>query len=143
VLIREATAADAALLAPLMAEFNEEPSLTAEQMLNRMRAGQATERALLAFVADEAVGFCVVRIMAWLSADHPYAELTELFVRPAMRRQGIAAALMERAQALATEAGAKDLILLTGFWNEGAQAFYRSVGYADYCLAMRRKLDPQ
>lgn len=139
-IIREAGVADAGLLTLLLAEFNEEPTLTEVQVERRLLAIQATETVLVAIVEGEAVGFCSVRIQPFLSSDRPYAEVTELFVRPAMRRQGIAAALMERAAVLATERGATSLVLLTGFTNVGAQAFYKSVGYEEYCLAMRRRL---
>jgi ribosomal protein S18 acetylase RimI-like enzyme len=139
-MIREAAVADAALLVPLLAEFNEEASLTVEQLERRLAAMAGTEKVLLAFVDDEAVGFVSVRIQPFLSSDRPYAEVTELFVRPDMRRRGIATALMERATALAEEQGATSLLLLTGFKNEGAQAFYRSIGYEEYCLAMRLRL---
>lgn len=139
-IIREAQVADAALLAPLLAEFNEEPQLTTAQLERRLLAIQATETVLLAFVAGEAAGFCSLRIQPFLSSDRPYAEVTELFVRPAMRRQGIAAALMERAGTLAAERGAGSILLLTGFENLGAQTFYKSIGYEEYCLAMRRRL---
>lgn len=47
---------------------------------------------------------------------------------------------MQAAEELARSQGAPAVYLLTGFRNETAQAFYRSLGYADYALAMRRRL---
>jgi GNAT superfamily N-acetyltransferase len=139
-MIREALVADAALLAPLVAEFVDEQSLTVQQLERRLLAIKETETVFLAFSNGEAVGFCSVRIQPFLTSDRPYAEVTELFVRPAMRRQGVASALMERAAALAGAKGAADLVLLTSFKNVVAQAFYKSVDYEDYCLAMRQRL---
>lgn len=48
--------------------------------------------------------------------------------------------LMAEAEALARAKGAPAVYLLTGFRKETAQAFYRSIGYGDYALAMRRRL---
>ena len=137
--VREATERDAPELAGLVSEFDGAP-ISAELALRRFRAIQHLETVLLAQVeAEQAVGFCSLHLRPWLTADHPYAELTELFVRPGWRRRGVGTALVRRAEAMARDRGARDLVLLTGFRNAAAQAFYRAMGYEDYCLAMRRK----
>jgi GNAT superfamily N-acetyltransferase len=72
----------------------------------------------------------------------PFAELTELFVEETWRRRGAGRALVEHAERFARENGAAALLLLTGFANAEAQAFYRALGYADRDLAMEKKLLP-
>ncbi len=137
--IREASPADATALAELLEVFNKVPT-TPETAARRMEALKATETILLAFMGGAAVGLCSVRVVPFLSEDRPYAEVTELFVRPEQRRRGIARALMARAEAVALLKGATDVFLMTGFKNATAQAFYRATGYGDYALAMRKKL---
>jgi ribosomal protein S18 acetylase RimI-like enzyme len=75
-----------------------------------------------------------------MSGDDRYAELTDLFVAEPFRRRGVASALMALVERLAREGGATGMLLITGFDNEGAQAFYRAVGYADFALAMNKSL---
>lgn len=137
--IRPATAADAEAVAALLTDFNEVYT-DAAAAARRMAAMQGVETVLLALREGAAVGLCSLRVVPFLSADHPYAEVTELYVAPAHRRQGIARRLMQAAEELTRSQGAPAVYLLTGFRNETAQAFYRSLGYADYALAMRRRL---
>lgn len=137
--IRPATAADAPAVAALLTDFNGEPT-DAAAAARRMAAMEGTETVLLALRGGAAVGLCSLRVVPFLSADHPYAEVTELYVAPQHRRQGIARRLMAEAEALARAKGAPAVYLLTGFRNETAQAFYRSIGYGDYALAMWRRL---
>ena len=56
------------------------------------------------------------------------------------RRRGAARALMAHIEELARTGGAGEVILLTGYENDGAQAFYRALGYGDYALALRRRI---
>jgi ribosomal protein S18 acetylase RimI-like enzyme len=55
--------------------------------------------------------------------------LYDLFVRPEARRQGVAQALMNRAERLARETGAVEINLSTATDNIQAQALYESLGY--------------
>lgn len=137
--IREASLAEAAAVAEILQEFNG-GTVDEQTAAARLEAIKATETVLLAFVEGAAVGLCSVRVQPFLSEDHPYAEVTELYVRPEHRGKGIAKGLMERAEALALGRGATEVILLTGFKNADAQALYRRIGYGDYALAMRKKL---
>jgi ribosomal protein S18 acetylase RimI-like enzyme len=109
--------------------------------MTRLLAIQGLETVLLAEIEGEAVGFASLRLIPYLSDDGPYAEVTELYVADAHRRQGIGRALMERAEALARERGAEELILLTGQTNHAAQALYRALAFEDYALAMRKRWD--
>jgi ribosomal protein S18 acetylase RimI-like enzyme len=55
------------------------------------------------------------------------------------RRHRVARALIARVEAAARSAGASEVVLITGFDNEDAQAAYRAVGYVDWALAMRKR----
>jgi ribosomal protein S18 acetylase RimI-like enzyme len=137
-IIRTASPDDAPSLARLLEAFNG-PPVSAEQAHTRLLAIHGVETVLVAEIEGEAVGFASLRLIPYLSDDAPYAELTELYVADTHRRRGIGHALLERAEALARERGAAEIILLTGQTNETAQAFYRSLGYGEYGLAMCKR----
>ena len=111
--VREAREADAPQVAARMRAFDG-ADRDAEGMAPRMRACLPAETIPLAG-AREAVGLCALHGRPWLSADHPYAAITELYVAPRSGRRGAATALVRRAEALARARGARDLVLLTGF----------------------------
>lgn len=139
VTIRLAAASDAAELARLIEAFDH-VKVTPEQVARRLVAIQGVETVVLAETSGRVVGFASLRIVPSLTDEGLYAELTELYVEAAQRRRGIGRALMARVEALARGQGATRLVLLTGLRNAAAQAFYRAVGYADYALAMRKRL---
>ncbi len=58
--------------------------------------------------------------------------------RAPWRRCGVARALVAHVNAIAHDAGARNVLLITSFTNVAAQAAYRAAGYADYALAMRK-----
>ena len=136
---RLATIDDAPALAHLNQAFND-VSDPPEALAARLADARRVETALLAEVDGQVAGFACVRIVPCVLYAEPHAELTELYVEEAFRRCGAGRALVAHAERLAREAGATSLVLLTGFDNAGAQAFYRAVGYADDCLAMSKVL---
>lgn len=137
--IRIATPEDAPDLARLNAAFNcvQEPP---ERLAARMVDPKCVETPIIAEIEGRAVGFACLRLVPALCYESTYAELTELFVEEARRRQGVGRALVTYAERLARDSGAEKLALLTGFANAQGQAFYRALGYADWELAMRRPL---
>lgn len=138
--VRPAGEGDAGALARLLTDFNGTP-VDAAAALRRLRAAAGVETALVAEAdGGRVVGFASVRVVPYLSDDRPYAELTELYVAPAWRRRGVARALLAAAEALARARGAGQLIVLTGLDNAPAQALYRAAGFADYALALRKRL---
>jgi ribosomal protein S18 acetylase RimI-like enzyme len=134
-----ATPGDAPELARLNAAFNgvQEPP---ERLAARLADPKRVERPIIAEIEGRAVGFACLRLVPSLCYDPTHAELTELFVEEAYRSQGIGRALVAYAERLAQEGGATELTLLTGLENAHAQAFYRALGYADWELAMRKRL---
>jgi ribosomal protein S18 acetylase RimI-like enzyme len=140
---RIATAGDTQALAELITAFNVPyPGIpvSAAQAASRLAATQGIETTILAEVDGQAAGFACLRLVPYMSGDDRYAELTDLFVAEAFRRRGVARALMAHVERLAAEGGASGMLLMTGFDNSGAQAFYRAVGYADFALARSRQL---
>jgi ribosomal protein S18 acetylase RimI-like enzyme len=137
--IRIAQPEDAPRLTPLLVQFNG-PPISVEQVRRRLVAIQGIETVLLAEVEGEVIGFASLRLVPYLSEDAPRAELTELYVEPAHRRQGVGRALLRRVEALAREGGATELVLLTGRENKSAQAFYRAIGFRECAVAMEKRL---
>ena len=138
--VRIATPEDVLELARLNAAFNcvQEPP---ERLAARLVDPKCVETPVIAEIEGRAVGFACLRLVPALCYDSTYAELTELFVENACRRQGIGRALVAYAEGLARDSGAEELVLLTGFGNAQGQAFYRALGYADWELAMRRRFE--
>jgi ribosomal protein S18 acetylase RimI-like enzyme len=141
--IRDATLSDAAALARLIEEFNSDHDpivVTPEQAAVRLAATAGVETTLVAEVGGQLAGFACLRLVPYMSDDEPYAELTDLFVAAPFRRRGVARALIERAEQLAHDGGAAEVIILTGHDNAAAQALYRSLGYGDYAIALKRRI---
>lgn len=137
--IRPATPADAAAILRLNEAFNDVRSTEAEIQQQLARC-QGIETCLLAEIDGLAVGFLCLRLLPQVCDPATYAEVSELFVEAAYRRQGVAQALMQHAAALAKTAGAEELILLTSFRNTAAQRFYHTQDFANYGISMRKPL---
>jgi ribosomal protein S18 acetylase RimI-like enzyme len=89
------------------------------------------------------VGLACLRLVPHLQGDEPYAELTDIIVAAHRRRQGVARALLAQVGAVAGAAGAREVVLITGFDNEGALAVYGASGYARWVLAMQTRFPAQ
>ena len=134
-----ATSAEVAELARLVGHFAAE-TLSASQMTARMAAAQEIETAFLARLGSQVIGLACLKLTPSLSAEHPQAEVTELFVENAYREDGAERALLGAIENLARQRGAYQITLHTGLKNTSAQALYRSLGYQDCALAMRKLL---
>jgi [ribosomal protein S18]-alanine N-acetyltransferase len=119
--IRTASADDAALLARLHAECFEQP-WDAAAFEGFLRDGSTF--ALLADVASDAHAFILIRI----AADE--SDILSLGTLPAVRRSGLARALVEAACNEAHRRGAQRLFLEVADDNHAALALYRSCGFA-------------
>ncbi|MFN8515397.1 MAG: GNAT family N-acetyltransferase [Thermomicrobiales bacterium] len=136
---RRATTDDAQELARMLNIFDG-TGATPEQVAARMLACQTVLTTFLGEVDGRSVGFACLRLIPHIQGDEPYAELTDIYVDASYRRQGVAGALIARVEATARAAGASEVVILTGFDNEGAQAAYRASGYADWSLGMLKRL---
>jgi ribosomal-protein-alanine N-acetyltransferase len=118
-ILRAAVRADARVLGEVHAEAFEAP-WTGEEILRF-----AEDRGGLALVAERggaALGFILCRLVAG------EAEVLSLAVRPAARRQGVAAALLDAALDL-TRARAASMFLEVAEDNPGAIALYARAGF--------------
>ncbi|MCB0188573.1 MAG: GNAT family N-acetyltransferase [Caldilineaceae bacterium] len=137
--VRPATPDDAAAIHHLNEVYNDVRA-TVAQIREQLVRCQGTETALLAEVDGRVVGFLCLRLLPQITDARPYAEVSELFVEADFRRIGVARTLMDRAVAMAKDAGAAEVILMTGFKNTGGQRFYHNQGFENYCLAMKKQL---
>lgn len=110
----------------LNAAFNE-VTLTIEQAEKNLR--NAGDRVLLATFDGQIAGFACLLVIQLACYGEPSAEVTELYVEPSFRRQGVAKALMMHAEALARASGAGEMIICTGWDNMAAQQLYHGLGY--------------
>ena len=145
--IREVSIDDAATVAELFSEFNamlgadglpeheaflpENANVAADTMARRLEAMREVERVWLAEVDGTPSGLICLRLVPYIGQDAPFAEVTQLYVRQAVKRQGVGAALIAVAEHAATQAGATCVHIITGAVdNEDAQSFYSAQGYA-------------
>lgn len=135
--IRQATPEDAATFIRLNAAFND-VTLTHAQALANLQVG--LDRVLLAWVDGNAAGFACVLIIRRVCYVEPYAEVTELYVDPTYRRQGVAQALMQHAEQLARDAGAAEITACTDWDNMAGQQLYHGLGYTNDDLKLAKKL---
>ncbi len=119
----------------------ENTDLTPEQAGARLQRIAGVETILVAYVEGEPAGFTSLRVIPYLDQDTPYAEITQMHVRPAFQRRGIASKLIAAAEDLAVERGATAVHLITGIDNVGAQQFYRAAGYEAVCLEFEKYLE--
>lgn len=128
--IRPAQAHDAPAFAKLNREFNGAgDEVASAQDVARALAQPGPERVLLAFVSGEPVGFLCGVIYRSACYWRASAQVTELYVTPAHRRQGVARGLVERFLAACRQGGVGEVTLATGANNQTAQAFYQSLGF--------------
>ena len=136
--VRQATPDDATELARMLDLFDSMEA-TPEQVAARMVACQDVLTTFIGEMDGQPVGFACLRLVPHLQGDEPSAELTDIYVEAPFRRQGVARALLAQIEAAARAAGAREVVLITGFDHEGAQAAYRASGYAKWALAMRKR----
>lgn len=136
--IRHATPADAPELARMLNLFDN-LGATPEQVAARMLACEQVLTTYIAELDGRPVGFACLRLVPQLQGDEPYAELTDIYVDAPFRRRGVARALIAQVEAAAQAAGARELVILTDFDNQAAQATYGASGYVSWSLAMLKR----
>jgi ribosomal protein S18 acetylase RimI-like enzyme len=133
--IRRAGAGDAANVARLLHDFNNEynePTPSVPALTERLGEllGDGAITVLLA--GDPPTGFALFRLRPSLWAKAGDAYLEELYVVPAQRRKGIGRALLNAAIDSAREAGANHFELTTGETDTEARALYESRGFTNH-----------
>lgn len=122
VTVRPALPEDGQVLFAMNRAFNGE-GVASPQEAALALAHPGPERVLLAFVAGEPAGF----LCGLLKRS---AEVTELYVCPGCRRQGVARQLLEAFLDACRQEGVEAVTVLTGEDNAPAQALYQSMGFA-------------
>jgi len=72
--------------------------------------------------------------------DPAIGHISDVYVAPELRRQGVARRMMQRAEAWLREQGAASVDLNVAAVNDGAIAFYRRLGYETQRLNMKKPL---
>lgn len=75
------------------------------------------------------IGFCCGQKFMSMCDEHDYAEITEIFVHPDYRRNGVGKQLIEYMNNEFKKIGVSRVQLMSGKTNETAHEFYRSVGF--------------
>lgn len=139
VAISLASVKDATAIAKLNLLFNEVDE-SAEAIAVRMSDPSCVETVILAKVADQAVGFALVRVVPTVLYSTPHAELTELYVLEDFRQRGIASDLIAFAEQIAFQKGARSIFVQTGDDNKPALSLYRKHGYEEYDLVLTKRI---
>ena len=137
IVISIATAEDAPLIAKLNLLFNEVDE-SPEAIAARISDPHCVETVILAKVADEAVGFALVRVVPSVLYSTPHAELTELYVMDEYRQRGIASDLIAFVEQVAAQKGARSILVQTGDDNLPALSLYKKRGYEEYDLTLKK-----
>jgi len=98
---------------------------SAEQNMHDLSQVQENYGVYLAVVAEEAVGFLNVQYHAW----NQLSQIQGLAVDPDFHRQGIASALVARAEEFARSRHTRGIYVDTPTRNSGGRKFYEAVAY--------------
>ena len=142
ILIREPQPGDLGALLEMLGGLGH--PTTATEVLARLAnlRGTGRDAVRVAVVGGEVAGLLALHWAPPLHLDAPVARITTLVVRPMARRAGVGRRLVEAAEALASEAGCRELELTTGTSRTGAHAFYRSLGFEVSSYRFWRPLEP-
>lgn len=126
--IRPAGSYDAAQLSALNNAFNGPGCSSPAQAAASL--GANPQELVLVAAGDEALlGFCCGQLIRSLCYARPSGQLTELYLLPAHRGQGIGRALVQQMLALLCAQGAQEVRVLTGQDNQAARALYTGCGF--------------
>ncbi len=130
-MVRIATVNDAEQLNILNNEFNGE----GETSIGNIRNSFMNNKQEVVIVADEdnrLVGFVCVQLKKSFCYDDYMPEITEVYVKPAYRKRGIASEMIAFAETYCSENyPLHKYELLTGQENLVAQSVYSKLGYTD------------
>lgn len=128
--VRDAVAADALGLAPLLAElgYPADPA-TIEQRWQALLAADPTGRVLVAECEGRLVGFVTLHTTPVLHRATPVGRITGIAVLPDSQGSGVGRLLVEAAEAHFLHLGLARLEVTSGPTHERAYSFYRRLGY--------------
>ena len=130
-MVRIATVQDAAQLEILNNEFNGEGETTLENIRASL-AGNKQEIVVVDETNGELTGFVCVQLKKSFCYDDYMPEITEVYVKPHYRCNGIARAMITYAEEYCkSHYPLHKFELLTGAENDGAQSVYAKLGYSE------------
>jgi ribosomal protein S18 acetylase RimI-like enzyme len=132
--VRLATPADADRIGQLLHDFNrefDEPTPGAARLAERVRQLLANGEITALVAGSEPRGVAVLHFRPSLSTDALECYVSELYVVPPRRRQGLGRALMDAAVELARGRGADQMDLATSEDNAPARRLYESAGFSN------------
>jgi len=130
-MIRIATADDANQLELLNNEFNG-PGNAGIDSIRESLLNNKQEVVIVSQENDSLAGFVCVQLKKSFCYDEYMPELTEVYVRPEYRKQGIASAMIAYAEEYCSaNFSLHKFELLTGKRNIAAQSVYDRLGYKD------------
>ena len=128
-MVRIATVQDAEQLEILNNEFNGEGETTLDNIRNSL-ANNKQEVIVVDNKNGELTGFVCVQLKKSFCYDDYMPEITEVYVKPQHRRNGIARAMIIYAEEYCkSHYPLHKFELLTGAENDGAQSVYAKLGY--------------
>lgn len=130
-----ATPQHAATVAGLLRDFNAEfstPCPPVEVLEGRFAQLMAEDQAYVVLAQDtEPTGFALITLRPSPYYAGPIATLDELYVRPALRGQGIGSRIMELAESRARTLGVGEMQINVDEVDEAARRFYERRGYSN------------
>ena len=103
----------------------EQYTSSAEQNMHNLSQDRENYGVYLAVTGDSAVGFLYVQYYAW----NQLCQIHGLAVDPEFHRQGIASALVSRAEEFARSKHARGIYVDTPTLNTRGRKFYEAIGY--------------
>jgi GNAT superfamily N-acetyltransferase len=132
--VRQATAADAVVVAEMLDAFNREfhtPTPGTHVLGDRLQRLIAGNQLVALLAGDPPVGVAVLSFRSNVWYDGPVAALDELYVRPDMRGQRLGHAMLEAVCRLARERGAETLEINVDGEDTDARRFYEAHGFTN------------
>ena len=130
-MVRIATVQDAEQLEILNNEFNGEGETTLDN-IRRSLGDNKQEVIVVDEQNGELTGFVCVQLKKSFCYDDYMPEITEVYVKPHYRRNGIARAMITYAEEYCkSHYPLHKFELLTGDENDGAQSVYAKLGYSE------------
>ena len=144
---RRARRPDLAAIAALWRELvlHHEPGVGAAAIPAAQLERLVRDEGAAAWVVEDdgvAAGFCAAQVETAPDAlaERRRAVITELYVRPPLRRRGAGRALVAAALAWARARGASRVEVRVAARNAEGQAFWRALGFGDFVDVLERHL---
>jgi ribosomal protein S18 acetylase RimI-like enzyme len=103
--------------------------LTTGEFLKLIKATKSRDYILCGLIEKRVVGYLIIKIDMDIEYAGMRSEVTDFYVQPKFRRQGLGRALLGKAKKLAKQKDCKTLTLLTDDDGSIAQKLYRDFGF--------------